>query len=54
MRLDKVRALLFVADEKIRIVDVAYECGFNHLGEFGAAYLARFGERPSETIKRRK
>ncbi len=54
MRLDRVRARLFVADEKIRVVDVAYECGFNHLGEFGAAYLARFGERPSETIKRRK
>ncbi|KAA9160730.1 AraC family transcriptional regulator [Amycolatopsis acidicola] len=33
------------------VSDVAYECGFTHLGRFSASYRRRFGVRPSETAR---
>ncbi len=36
--------------EKIR--DVALRCGFPHFGRFSAAYRRRYGEAPSNTLKR--
>lgn len=53
IRLDRTRAMLLAAGPGVTVTDVALACGFNHLGEFGAAYLARFGERPSETLRSR-
>ncbi|HEX2431520.1 MAG TPA: helix-turn-helix domain-containing protein, partial [Aestuariivirgaceae bacterium] len=31
---------------------IAYDCGFGHLGEFAQSYRLRFGESPSETLRR--
>ena len=50
-RLDSVRARLAAPDVRDTVTSVALEEGFGHLGEFGRAYLARFGERPSDTLR---
>ena len=50
-RLDRARDLL--ADAAGRTVtEVALDCGFNHMGDFSAAYRRRFGETPSQTLRR--
>jgi transcriptional regulator GlxA family with amidase domain len=36
------------------VTQIAVECGFGNLGHFAGDYLKRFGERPSETLKRGK
>jgi AraC-like DNA-binding protein len=51
-RLDKVRGELQVGGPGVRVKDVALRWGFFHLGRFAAAYEARFGERPSQTLRR--
>jgi transcriptional regulator GlxA family with amidase domain len=51
---------LDIAREKLRepaehgssVTEVALACGFEHLGKFAQLYRARFGELPSETLKR--
>ena len=50
-RLDSVHARLAAPGVRDTVTAVALEEGFGHLGEFGRAYLARFGERPSETLR---
>ncbi len=35
------------------VSEVAFESGFNHLGRFALIYRERFGETPSETLRRR-
>ncbi len=52
-RLDHVRAVLLTSDpEATRITDVAMRFGFWELGRFAQAYRMRFGERPSDTLRR--
>lgn len=34
------------------VADTAYRWGFNNLGRFARAYRERFGEAPSETLRR--
>jgi AraC-like DNA-binding protein len=34
------------------VAQIALECGFEHLGRFSLSYRARFGERPSDTLRR--
>jgi AraC-like DNA-binding protein len=46
MRLEKAAALLRASEGKI--IDVAMECGFSHLGMFSAKFKERFGANPSE------
>jgi AraC-like DNA-binding protein len=54
LRLERVREdLVTGAPGTIRVSDVAARWGFLHLGRFAAAYAARFGERPSETVRDR-
>ncbi|MBR1273895.1 helix-turn-helix domain-containing protein [Bradyrhizobium sp. AUGA SZCCT0283] len=36
----------------VRIMDVALRCGFPHFGRFSIAYRRRYGETPSQTLKR--
>lgn len=36
-----------------RVMDVAHRCGFAHYGRFAVDYRRRFGETPSQTLKRR-
>ncbi len=50
--MDRVRAQLSAAQPGTRVADVARKWGFRHLGRFAAAYRARFGESPSETLSR--
>jgi AraC-like DNA-binding protein len=53
VRLARVRADLEAADPASdSVTDIATRWGFFHLGNFAADYRRRFGERPSETLKR--
>jgi len=47
------RALLDADNSAAGVADTAFSFGFTHLGEFGRAYRARFGEAPSRTRMRR-
>jgi AraC-like DNA-binding protein len=47
-----VRTDLRLADPvRTTVADAARAWGFSHLGRFSAAYAARFGEYPSETLQ---
>jgi AraC-like DNA-binding protein len=48
VRLDAARRLL--AEGGTTVTEVAQRCGCTHLGRFSAAYRARFGELPSQTL----
>ncbi len=43
------RTLLSTARRNARIIDIAMDWGFDHMGHFAADYRTMFGERPSET-----
>lgn len=55
-RLDRARAEL--ADEMtegtVTVTDVATRWGITHLGRFATEYRARFGESPSQTLRRHR
>jgi AraC-like DNA-binding protein len=52
-RLGEVRKTLESAKfPRMRIIDVAADWGFWHMGHFTAAYRAMFGETPSQTLTR--
>ena len=36
------------------VATIAMECGFNHLGRFSHVNRKRFGERPTETLRKRR
>ncbi|MGB3484660.1 MAG: AraC family transcriptional regulator [Mycobacterium sp.] len=54
IRLEHVREELLKggAEGELRVTDVATRWGFFHLGRFAQQYKERFGESPSETIRR--
>lgn len=52
LRLDGVRADLLAGGSAVQVSGVALRWGFGHLGRFSAEYKARFGEHPSETLRR--
>ncbi len=53
VRLNRVREdLLSNATQKNSIADIAFSWGFTHLGRFAKIYHQRFGELPSETLRR--
>jgi AraC-like DNA-binding protein len=52
LRLDLAREALVRAGSG-KVTDVALEFGFTHLGRFAQAYAARFGEAPSDTLRRK-
>jgi AraC-like DNA-binding protein len=52
IRLERARRLLL--SESQDVTTVAMECGFLHLGRFARAYKTAYGERPSETLLRRR
>jgi AraC-like DNA-binding protein len=49
VRLDKARFHLMRRQNRARVCEVAYDCGYSHLGRFSKDYRARFGHAPSET-----
>jgi transcriptional regulator GlxA family with amidase domain len=52
VRLAQARADLEGAGRETSVTGVAFDCGFNHLGRFAGEYTRRFGESPSETLRR--
>lgn len=53
VRLDRAHADLEAADPAaVTVAGVAGRWGFAHLGRFSAYYAERFGERPSDTLRR--
>jgi transcriptional regulator GlxA family with amidase domain len=54
IRLDRVRTeLLRCAEPDARISDIAMRWGFFHPSRFARQYRQRFGELPSDTLRRR-
>ncbi len=53
-RLERVRQILRQDGAAETVSAVAMSLGFGHMGRFSADYRKRFGERPSETVGRRK
>lgn len=54
-RLNKARKLLLSPDRAhVTVTAAAVRSGFHHLGRFSTEYGALFGERPSETLARRR
>ncbi len=53
LRFKKVREALRRAEPEERVTAIALQWGFGHLGRFSVEYRKRFGESPSETLRRR-
>jgi AraC-like DNA-binding protein len=53
-RLKRIRQELEAAPNDIKIVDVMMQYGFTQGGKFAKEYQQLFGEKPSETLKRRR
>ncbi|ARQ02395.1 AraC family transcriptional regulator [Pseudorhodoplanes sinuspersici] len=51
LRLDLAREAI-VSRGDASVTEIALEFGFNHFGRFAQSYSARFGEKPSETLRR--
>jgi AraC-like DNA-binding protein len=54
IRLEKARARLLAADGDAQVTTVAMDSGLFHLGRFSQAYARAFGEKPSETLMRKR
>jgi AraC-like DNA-binding protein len=53
VRLDRAREMLLAAEPgQETIISIAERCGFSHQGRFSALYLDKFGELPSESLRR--
>lgn len=53
-RLERFRGALLDPDGPEQVADIAFAAGFGHLGRAAAAYRARYGESPSQTLRRRR
>lgn len=51
-RLEESRARLLEALPDETVTEIALACGFFHLGRFSIAYRKKFGERPSDTMRK--
>jgi AraC-like DNA-binding protein len=51
-KLQKVRQRLAASEPDTTVTCVSLECGFSNLGHFARDYRKRFGELPSETLRR--
>ena len=51
IRLSCLNAQLKRAQPDARIIDIAFDLGFTHLGRMAGAYRAKFGETPSATLR---
>jgi AraC-like DNA-binding protein len=54
IRLERARARLLAGGPRDEVTTIALDCGFTHLSRFAGAYLRTYGERPSETLSRRR
>jgi AraC-like DNA-binding protein len=53
-RFAKVREALIRAQPEESVTAIAMNWGFSHMGRFSVEYRKRFGESPSESLKRRR
>ncbi|MEU0268600.1 AraC family transcriptional regulator [Nocardioides sp. NPDC006303] len=53
-RIERAHALLAGGAPGLSVTDVAYSCGFFHLGEFGTAFRSRYGVTPSAVLAERR
>lgn len=51
-RLELARRRLLTATPGTTVTQILHASGFGHPGEFSRAYCSRFGERPSDTLRR--
>jgi AraC-like DNA-binding protein len=51
-RFAKVRDSLLRTEPEEGVTAIATACGFTHMGRFALEYRRRFGERPSDTLRR--
>jgi AraC-like DNA-binding protein len=51
-RFAKARDALMRSESDEGVAEIATACGFSHLGRFASDYRNRFGESPSETLRR--
>jgi AraC-like DNA-binding protein/tetratricopeptide (TPR) repeat protein len=52
IRFEHARRELLQGLPNTKVTDVALHCGFAHLGRFSIEYRRRYGEMPSQTLKR--
>jgi AraC-like DNA-binding protein len=52
-RFERARRALLAAEPEDSITAIATDWGFTHLGRFAVEYRLRFGERPSDTLRRK-
>jgi transcriptional regulator GlxA family with amidase domain len=52
IRLERLNARLLNSRPGERVIDIAFDVGFAHLGRMASVYRARFGESPSATLRR--
>lgn len=53
LRFEKAKQELLNAQAGMSVTEIAARWGFGHLGRFAVEYRKRFGESPSETLRRR-
>jgi AraC-like DNA-binding protein len=46
MEMRLLKAVTLLRDPNAKVINVAQECGFNHLGLFNASFKRRFGTSP--------
>jgi AraC-like DNA-binding protein len=54
IRLERARERLLSGDSRDEVTHIALDCGFTHLSRFAGTYLRTYGERPSDTLARRR
>ena len=52
IRFENARRELLQGVPDAKVMDVAQRCGFPHCGRFSVEYRRRFGETPSQTVRR--
>lgn len=52
IRLEQARQRLLIGGNQANVTLIALECGLAHLGRFAQVYRSRYGESPSETLRR--
>jgi AraC-like DNA-binding protein len=52
IRLAQLNSRLKMAPPDARIIDIAFDLGFTHLGRMAGAYRVKFGETPLATLRR--
>ena len=52
IRLQQLNVRLSKAGPDERVIDIAFDLGFTHLGRMASAYRSKFGESPSATLRK--